>query len=397
MSETTAPPAAWPLARACPMLPPPALAEFREGPPRTVSLRGGQSAWLITRHEDVRRALAEPGLSVDDQHPNFPNRLLFPVPPRAVSFWRMDEPEHGAHRRMIAPEFTAYRTQEMRPAIMAAAEELIDALEAGEKPADMHAGFTLALPCIVIARIFGVPDEDMKEFKKNTGALLNQGEPQAAFDAFVATTRYLDQLATAREREPRDDLLSRLATRYVRTGELSHDDFVAMVRLMLVAGHETTANQLALSILTLLDRPDVLAELREDPRLLTPVTDELLRYWSIAQDNVVRVAAEDLDIGGAAIAAGDAVLLSIPAADHDERAFPHPADFDIHRDNTRHLAFGHGPHFCPGGPLARTELEITIETVFRRLPGLRLAVDRDRLPFRTDSLVHGLSALPVTW
>jgi cytochrome P450 len=296
---------------------PPALAEFRQGPPRKVALRGDQQAWLIARHADVRVALAEPRLSVDDQHPNWPNRLLFPVPPRAVSFCRMDEPEHGLYRKTVASEFTTRRTREMRPGIQAIPDGLLNAMDDGPKPADMYSAFALALPCMVIARVFGIPDEDMKEFKANTSALLNQNEPEAAFGAFVATTAYLDKPARVRERVPQDDLLSRLAVRHVRTGELSHDDFVAMARLMLVAGHETTANQLALSILTLIDRPDVRAELEGDPQLLTPVVDELLRYWSISQDNVVRVAAENLDIGGAA---GDAVIISIPGANHDEQA-----------------------------------------------------------------------------
>ncbi len=297
MTQTAAVTTAWPLHRTCPMSQPPALAAFRDGPPRQVLLRGDQPAWLITRYADVRQALADPRLSVNDQHPNWPNRLLFPVPPRAVSFWRMDPPEHGAYRKMVAAEFTAHRTQALRPLLQSITDELLDEMAAMPKPVDFHSVFALPLPCIAIARIFGVPDEDMSEFKENTSALLNQKEPEKAVQAFLATTAYLDGLARAKEREPKDDLLSRLVVNFVRPGQLSHDDLVAMVRLMLVAGHETTANQIALSIFTLLDRPGVLAELRADPRLLTPVVDELLRYWSIAQDNVVRTATEDLSVG----------------------------------------------------------------------------------------------------
>ncbi|MFE9449243.1 cytochrome P450 [Streptomyces sp. NPDC006739] len=397
MTRTDVVAPSWPLRRSCPMAQPPALAAFRENPPRKVSLPGEQTAWLLTRYADVRQALADPRLSVDDQHPEWPNRLLFPVPPRAVSFWRMDPPEHGKYRRMVAPEFTAHRTQALRPLIQAIADELLDEMAASPRPVDFHSAFSLPLPCIVIARIFGVPDEDMSEFKANTSALLNQKEPEKAVQAFQATTAYLDELSRAREREPRNDLLSRLTVKYVRTGELSHDDLVAMLRLMLVAGHETTANQIALSVFTLLDRPGTLAELRADPSLLTPVIDELLRYWSVAQDNVVRVATEALTVGGTRIPAGDAVVISVPGANHDETVFPGAADIDIHRDSSRHLAFGHGPHFCPGGPLARTELEIALTTVFRRFPDLRLAVPRDQVPVATDTLVYGLKCLPVTW
>ncbi|MEU1707718.1 cytochrome P450 [Streptomyces sp. NPDC005706] len=397
MIHAEATPMEWPLPRTCPMSQPPALAEYRDGPPREVLLRDGGRAWLIARHADVRHALAEPRLSVDDQHPNWPNRLLFPVPPRAVSFWRMDPPEHGTYRRMVAPEFTARRTQIIRPFIESVADELLDEMTKSTGPVDFHAAFSLPLPCIVIARIFGVPDEDMNEFKASTSAILNQAEPDKAIEAFIATTEYLARLAEVRAGEPRDDLLSRLTVDYVRTGRLSGEDLVALVRLMLIAGHETTANQIALSVFTLLDRPDVLAELHADPGLLPDVVDELLRYWSIAQDNVVRVATEELTIGGTRIADGDAVIISIPGANHDETVFAAAADFDIHRDNSHHLAFGHGAHFCPGGPLARMELEVAIGAVFRRLPGLRLAVPREEVAASTDTLVYGLKSLPVVW
>ncbi|MBV2357666.1 cytochrome P450 [Streptomyces sp. J2-1] len=397
MIHVEADPAQWPLRRTCPLSQPPALAGFREGPPREVRLRGEQRAWLISRYEDVRLALAEPRLSVDDQHPNWPNRLLFPVPPRAVSFWRMDPPEHGLYRKMVAPEFTARRTQALRPLIESITEELLDGMAGKSGPVDLHSAFSLPLPCIVIARIFGVPDEDMAAFKSMTSAVLNQAEPEKAVEAFVATTAYLDRLAREREGAPRDDLISRLVVNHVRTGELSHEDLVALVRLMLVAGHETTANQIALGVFTLLDRPEVLAQLRDDPTLLPKVVDEMLRYWSIAQDNVVRVATEELVIGGTRVAAGDAVVISIPGANHDEEVFAGAADFDVHRDNGRHLAFGHGAHFCPGGPLARTEIEIALGAVFRRFPGLRLAVPREEVAASTDTLVYGLKSLPVVW
>lgn len=177
-------------------------------------------------------------------------------------------------------------------------------------------------------------------------------------------TKFLDELVAQRSAEPREDLISRLATRYVRAGELTHEELVAMARFILVAGHETTAHQISLSVLSLLRDPAQLAELRADESLFKPAVEELLRYWSISQDNQVRAAVAEVELGGATIRKGDGVIVAIPAANHDESVYPGADRVDIHRDAAGHLAFGFGAHLCPGASLARMELEVCLKALF---------------------------------
>lgn len=402
MTETESPPTVsalpdWPMPRSCPMLPPDAYAALREGPPSKVRLRDGE-AWLITRYDDVRAALVDQRLSSDDQRPNFPLRIQLPPEPRIQSFFRMDQPEQGRLRRMAMTEFTARRTKMMRPAVEQLVAELLDDLAASAKPADLVECFTLKLPSLVIARLLGVPDSDEKSFTAQSRMILSQeATPEQTYAAYVEMSQYIDQLTTLREQDPQDDLLSRLAVQFVSTGELSHEDLVAMARFFLIAGHETTANQLSLSVISLLENPDQLADLRANPALMESAVEELLRYWSISQDNIVRVAIEDLELGGAQIRDGDPVVIALNGADHDERYFPGAASLDIRRDARHHVAFGYGPHLCPGAPLARLEMTVGLSELFRRFPNLRLAVDVSELSFRQNTLVYGINRLPVTW
>ncbi|WP_037897987.1 cytochrome P450 [Streptomyces sp. NRRL S-920] len=389
--------AAWPMPRTCPYAPPDAYAELRRGGPVKVRIRTGE-AWLITRYDDVRAVLTDARFSSDDTQPGFPVRIQLPPAPRVMSFTRMDGPEHGRLRRMAMTEFTARRTRALRPSVELLVERLVDELERGPRPADLVAAFSVRLPSLVIARMLGVPEADECDFTELSQAVLSQdATPEEIYAAFVEMTQYLDELIRRKGREPEEDLLSRLATQYVATGELSHDDLVAMARLFLVAGHETTAHQLSLSVLSLLREPGQLERLRRDPDLFAPAVEELLRYWSITQDNQVRVAVEDAEIGGARIAKGDGVILAYPSANHDESVFPGGDRVDLDRDASRHIAFGYGPHLCPGASLARMELEVALRALVGRFPGLRVADVPGAVSFRENTINYGLDALLVTW
>ncbi|WP_070321200.1 cytochrome P450 [Streptomyces alboniger] len=389
--------AAWPMPRTCPYSPPDAYAELRRGGPVKVRIRTGE-AWLITRYDDVRAVLTDARFSSDDTQPGFPVRIQLPPAPRVMSFTRMDGPEHGRLRRMAMTEFTARRTRALRPSVELLVERLVDELERGPRPADLVAAFSVRLPSLVIARMLGVPEADECDFTELSQAVLSQdATPEEIYAAFVEMTQYLDELIRRKGREPEEDLLSRLATQYVATGELSHDDLVAMARLFLVAGHETTAHQLSLSVLSLLREPGRLERLRRDPDLFAPAVEELLRYWSITQDNQVRVAVEDAEIGGARIAKGDGVILAYPSANHDESVFPGGDRVDLDRDASRHIAFGYGPHLCPGASLARMELEVALRALVGRFPGLRVADVPGAVSFRENTINYGLDSLLVTW
>jgi cytochrome P450 len=209
--------------------------------------------------------------------------------------------------------------------------------------------------------------------------------------------KYLDTLVTRKEREPSPDLLGRMATKYVNTGQLTHEELVGIARLLLIAGHETTANTLSLSAFTLLQRPEALAELRANPELVPSAVDELLRFLTVIQGGA-RVALADMEIGGQHIAEGDGLIYGMLAANHDETVFPGAAELDIHRDDaSKHLTFGHGIHQCIGQALARVELDIAIRELLTTFPHLRLAAPAEDIPFRTDMLVFGVYKLPVEW
>jgi cytochrome P450 len=398
MEDTQEKPADWPMPRSCPFSPPDEYTPLRQRPPVKVRIRGGE-AWLVTRHEDVCRVLNDPRFSADDQRPGFPIRIQLPPEPGVMSFNRMDNPEHGRLRRMAMTEFTARRTRALRPDVEALVDRLLDGLASGPNPVDLVENFAVRLPSLVIARMLGVPEEDEHIFTQQSQTILSQvASPEETYGAFVDMSKFLDQLTTEREREPKDDLLSRLATRFVASGELDHKDLVSMARFFLVAGHETTAHQISLSVLSLLQEPRQLAELRADPALFRPAVDELLRFWSISQDNQVRAVAEDVELSGAQLHKGDGVIVAIPGANHDESVFPGAAAVDIHRGEARrHIAFGFGPHLCPGAPLARMELEVSLKALFTRFPTLRLDVAPEDVPFRENTIVYGLDRLPVSW
>jgi hypothetical protein len=372
-------------------------ATLREQAPRLIRLRSGQNAWLVTRYADVKELLGDRRVSSDHVHPNFPRVLPVPPVPGILSFMRMDDPEHARLRRMLAREFTVRRVDDMRPGIEATADRLLDDMTAGPAPADLVAAFALPLPSLVICQLLGVPYDDHDFFQERSRPLVSAvGGPEQGAAALADLGEYLDGLVARKERDPGPDLLGRMAARYVNTGELTHDELVTMARLLLIAGHETTANSLGLSVFTLLRRPAVLAELRRNPDLIRPAVEELLRFLTVIQGGA-RVALSDLEIGGRHIAEGDAMIFGMLAANHDEDAFPNAAELDIHRDARHHLAFGYGVHQCIGQALARVELEIAINRLLTRFPRLRLAARPDEIPFRTDMLVYGVYRLPVEW
>lgn len=387
----------FPIPRTIPLAPPPVYTELREGPPRLVGLSSGQNAWLVTRYTDVRQLLRNRGVSSDHVHPNFPRLLPVPPVPGILSFIRMDDPEHARLRGMLAREFTIRRVNEMRPGIQATVDRLLDKMAAGPVPADFVESFALPLPSSVICQLLGVPYADHDFFQERSRHLVSAvAGPETGGAALADLGSYLDELVTRKEREPSGDLLGRMATKYVGASELSHDELVAIARLLLVAGHETTANTLGLSALALLQRPDDVAELRANPDLAESAVNELLRYLTVIQGGA-RVALVDIEVGGQHIAAGDGLIFGMLSANHDDNEFPGAAELDIRRDARRHVAFGYGVHQCIGQALARVELEIALTSLFSRFPTLRLATAPDEVPFRVDMLVYGVYRLPVAW
>jgi cytochrome P450 len=355
-------------------------------------------AWLVSAYDDVRQALMDPRLSADEGREGAPVRIQLPPGERPSSFLRMDDPDHARLRNMITSEFTAHRVRAVRPVVQQRIDELLDNLEASPGAADLQQVFTRALPTMIIAGVLGVPAADTLGFVELTRTVLSQGDPAAAFAAYQQMTGYLRELAVSKLASPGDDLISRVATKHVRAGDLTIDELAGIARLVLVAGHETTTNQLALNVLSLLLDANLRSQVLADGGAKIPqYVEEAMRYWSISQDAILRQATVDLELGGVQMRAGDAVVISIPAADNDPAAFADPDVIRLDRKSGMHLQWGYGAHFCIGAPLARLEMELALRSLFERFPSLKLAVDDPAPLYRTNTVFFGVEELPVTW
>lgn len=372
----------------------------RDQPISQVSLWNGQKVWLITRYNDAQAVLSDPRFSSVPANPGYPTLSPAIAASRRAdaSFLRMDRPKHTEHRRMWTPFFAIKRIQEMRPGIQAIVDETLSAMLEQEPPVDFVEKFALTIPSLVICQLLDVPKSAHAFFHQHSKTRMTMnGTPENILKAMQALDEFWETLVTEREKNPGDDLVSQLIVNEVKTGRLSKRELISMAQLMLLAGHETTANMIALGTLTLLRHPQQLARLRADRTLTPSAVDELLRYLSIAQHGLGRTAIADVEVGGVLIRAGEGVLVVVAAANRDESVFPQPDQFDIGRQARHHLAFGASIHQCIGHPLARAELQIVFDTLFARFPTLSVAIPDEEIPYKYESLFFGIHALPVAW
>jgi cytochrome P450 len=405
MSETTAPFEPKPLGDGYFQDPLSVFARMREESPVTsVITPEGQRAWLITRYEDVRRALADPRLSKDWRKLRSPGF----VPDPSVGFLmahmlNADPPDHTRLRRLVQKAFTPGRVAGLRPRIEAITASLLDAMAAardadtaGDGVVDLITEFAFPLPMTVICELLGIPDGDREEFKSWSQVILSS---TATFDEYRAAGGamygYFTKLLADKRAAPADDLLSALITARDSGDSLDEPELLAMIFLLLVAGHETTVNLIATGTLALLTHPSEFSRLRADPSLLPGAVEELLRFANPLNHATDRYAPESLEVGGVTIPAGEPVLVVTSSANRDPARFPDPDRLDVGRDASGHVAFGHGIHYCVGAPLARLEGEIAFGALLARFPGLSLALEPSQLRWRPSSLIHGLETLPV--
>ncbi|MDX3100571.1 cytochrome P450 [Nonomuraea angiospora] len=392
----------FPMARAagCPFDPPPPLRTLQEeGPLAKVRLWDGSTPWLVTTYAEQRALLADPRVSADVTRAGYPIQAPRIGAGGTISFIMMDDPEHARLRRMVQAQFTVRRTESLRPAVQKIVDDLIDDLLAGPKPVDLVEAFALPVPSLVICALLGVPYADHDFFQENSKTVIRRSAtPEERAAAGARLFEYLDSLMGDKLADPADDLLSKLAER-VKAGELTRQEAAQMGVLLLIAGHETTANMIALGTLALLQHPGQLALLRhnDDPRLVASAVEELLRYLNITHSGRRRVALADIEIGGQVIRAGEGMIMANDIANRDPAIFPDPDELDVRRDARRHVAFGFGVHQCLGQPLARMELQVAYSTLYRRVPSLRLAAELEQIPFKHDGQVYGVYELPVTW
>jgi cytochrome P450 len=387
-------PLALPIRRTSPFDPPVCYADLRAtAPVKRVTLQNGRSAWLVARYADVRVALKDPKLSSD------PRRMGFPDPEDADHspfLIEMDAPEHTTLRRMLAAEFSPSRLATLRGHIQSDADRLIDAMVKRGNTADLLADYALPIPSLTICHLLGVPHEDMSFFQtKAAEASALEGVDKARL--YGELYGYFDDLVHTKQAEPGDGLIDRLVVERLRGGEIDHHGVVKLAFMLLMAGFESTATMIALGVATLFQYPDQLALFCADRELTERAVEEMLRYHSIGDSDALRVAVADTEIGGQRIAAGEGVVPLVWSANRDETAFAQADSFDIRRDSHGQLAFGYGIHQCIGLNLARLEMQIALRSLFDRLPGLRPALPMHKLPFRYDTEVFGLKALPVMW
>jgi cytochrome P450 len=381
----------------CPLEPPAEFADWRAAAGLQLAQWRGNQTWVVSRYNDIKAALVDTRLSAD----TIPDTMkTSPSDDMPAIFPRIDDPEHNRLRRMMTSDFTFRRAEAMRPQIQELVDRFIDEIAEKGPPADLVRDFALPVPSLVISLLLGVPYEDHEFFQKNsTAGLDSRSTDEERVVAIGAMLTYMFDLVAKKELEPGDDLISRLVTDYVATGQLSRETAAMNGLILLQAGHETTASMIALGTLALLQHPEQTARLREtdDPAVVANVVEELMRYLSIVHSLVERRALEDLTLGGQLIRKGEVVLMNLPEGNWDSAFVDEPDVLDIDRGARGHLGFGFGVHQCIGQNLARAELQIALSTLVRRLPRLRLAVPVEELSFRNEQEIYGIRELPITW
>ncbi|WP_280442350.1 cytochrome P450 [Nocardia brasiliensis] len=402
--DTTVPvPHGLPMERnAGPFDPPREITQLRAARPVSpLIFPDGHEGWLVTGYDAVRQLMADTRFSsrqdigivhVPYETPGMP-AATEPSPPMPGLFIAMDPPEHTRFRRKLIGAFTVRRMKMLEEHIIEITERQLDEMARLTPPVDLVKAFALPVPSLVICELLGVPYADRETFQVNSAKFLVKDqtldEKMAAFGAMLG---YLTGLVTQKRAAPGEDILSDLA----RQEDLTIEELTGIAFLLLLAGHETTANMLALGTFALLEHPEQLAELRANLDLVPDAVEELMRYLSVA-DIFYRYATEDIELGGETIRAGSTVVVSLLAANRDPLRFERPDELDLHRTARGHLSFGHGVHQCLGQQLARIEMRAGFERLLRRFPTLELAVPAAEVKLRTDMNIYGVHELPVTW
>nr|AXL05529.1 cytochrome P450 [uncultured bacterium] len=397
----------YPQDRTCPYQPAPAYLSLAEqGPLAQVALYDGRRVWAVTSREVARRLLIDPRISSDRTNPEWPamfasiaaavkdaNQKVLKVVTALVG---VDGAVHSARRKMLIPSFTIRRINALRPKIQEVVDrQLAHMLEHGA-PADLIPAFAAPVPVTVLYHLMGIPDDDHDFFEKQSFQFIAGANADAAYDELMA---YMDRLIAEKRRNPGDgvldDLLAARATGDV--GDVSAEELVSTLVLQVAGGHGTTGTMISLSVFTLLQNPERLAELRADPSLMPTAVDELLRLLSIP-DGLQRLAAADIEIEGTTIRKGDGVFFMTSLINRDEEVYEEPDALSWRRTSVRdHVSFGFGAHQCLGQNLARVTMEIALSTLIERLPGLRLAAPAEEIPFNPTAGFQVLTELPVTW
>jgi cytochrome P450 len=380
-----------------------------EAPVYQMNLPTRETAWLITRYDNVAMVLKDErfiknrsnALTAEQDAKQVWFRKAFKLRwlnPLQQTMLHLDPPDHTRLRALVSKAFTPRLIEQMRERVQRLTNELLDNVQ-NRGQMDLIRDYALPVPTTIIAEMLGVPVKDRHKFHHWSRKLFISSNWQMlnAIPNALALLRYIRKIIKQRRINPQDDLISALAQAEEAGDTLSEDELLAMIGLLLVAGHETTVNLIGNGMLALLEHPEQMQKLRNDPALIKSAVEELLRYASPVESATERYAREDVTIAGVTIPRGEMVVAVIASANRDERQFTNPDMLDITREPNKHVAFGLGNHFCLGASLARLEGQIGISTLLNRVPDLRLAVGTSALRWRPGLLLRGLEALPVAF
>jgi cytochrome P450 len=393
-------PLEYPPSRSDPLRPPDYGMLRQKCPVAPALFPNGTQGWVITRYDDVKAVCTDPRFSADTTKPGFPQTYPGQANPKTVnrSIVAEDPPEHDIHRRMLSSHFTVRASESLRPTIVTMIDDLVANLQTLPQPVDLVANYALPLPIRVICTLLGFPLEHSDFIAERTTVRLSFAA--TALEVEQATTELqecIENFIDEKRQHPCGDLVSELVREELETGHLSRPELIDMIQLLLVAGHETTANAISLSIATLLDHPKTIAELRSNRKLLVPAVEELLRFLSVAETTVPRVTTADVVIADQKIRKGEGVRALTCSGNYDESVYPNPTEFDIDRGSRNHLAFGYGIHKCLGQTYARIEMQESLWALITRLPGLRRSDPDAPLDAKVGVGVSGLRTFDVEW
>src|SRR5437588_4945759 len=371
----------------------------------TVHRLTSQRAWLITRYSDVQDVLKDARFAKNPRNAMSPEQLkkrpwipsMFK--PLEQNMLDLDSPDHTRLRALVHKAFTPRLIEQMRDQIQALTNELLERAEPNGGM-DLIADFALPLPLTMIGRILGVPAQDNQKFHRWSKTVVSAGTNMNYFVLIPTIMRfmgYLKKLVKERRAHPKDDLVTALVQAKEGSDQLSDDEILAMIFLLLIAGHETTVNLIGSGTFALLEHPDQLAKLRSEPALIKTAIEELVRFVCPLEMATERYAREDITIAETTIPRGELVMAVIGSANRDANYFDNPDSLEITRKNNKHLSFGHGAHYCLGASLARLEGQIAISTLVQRMPNLRLSIAPEQLRWRGTFVLRGLEALPVSF
>lgn len=383
--------------------PDPGLIRLREGGGvARVTMPFGAQAWLITRLDDARAVLADSrrvsSVIPADRLPGVEDRADIEElqASQVGNLLAVDPPEHTRLRRMLVPAFTMHQMRHLEPVAEGIIQDHLDRMERAGSPSDLVQDYALPIPSMMICELLGVPYEDRTEFQRRANRIFDLClPPSARQDALRELRAYVSGLVERMRAHPGEGMLAALMQEH--GDDLSTEELTGIGTVLLIAGHETTANMLGLGTLALLRHPEQLRIVRDHPEHVDAAVEELLRWLSVVTTNLTRIVVEPIVIAGQRIEAGELILVSLPAANRDPALVCRPDVLDVARGQIGHLAFGHGVHYCLGAPLARMELRIALPALLRRFPGLRVADPPAKIIYRDSSFVYGVASLTVQW